>query len=421
MGFDISYLKNPSFGGSKYWLLFVDDCTSMKWSMFLRSKLDAIRAVVDFFKNMKVGNQEMVKFLRCDNSGENEGIRKTLEKDGFKVQMEFTSPNTPQENGKVERAFATLWGRTRAMLNNACFDELHRQGLWTECARCATMLSNLLSKNGSSPYELFYGKKANFGKGLRVFGEICIKSNRKGHQEKLQNRGDVGIFVGYPDNHYFDAFMRDTKKIVESRDVVWMGKSFDKFFNVKGVRNVTPVEEEDSNNEIGVTRLISEINLEETTEPVEEVEKETSNAEIPPSMRKRRRIDSDDDVEFGFIGAVVSDPKEPKTFNQAWNCITDERDDWREAIRKELLSMETRKVWNVIGLDEVPYGRKIIGCKWVFKKKRNGVQRARLVALGYSQVPGIDFSEPNHPSSLRWKSSGYSNGLYLLHGDLSLI
>jgi hypothetical protein len=52
--------------------------------------------------------------------------------------MEFTAPNMPQENGKVERAFATLWGRTRAMLSNACFNEEFRTGLWTECARCAT-------------------------------------------------------------------------------------------------------------------------------------------------------------------------------------------------------------------------------------------------------------------------------------------
>jgi len=396
LGFDISYLRNPSFGGSKYWLLFVDECTSMKWSLFLRRKTDAIRAVVSFVKDLQAGNPDMVKFLRCDNSGENESIRKTFEKEGVKVQMEFTAPNTPQENGKVERAFATLWGRTRAMLNNACFDEEHRQGLWTECARCATMLSNLLSKNGSSPYERFYGKKANFGRGLRVFGEVCVKSNRKSHKEKLKNRGDVGIFVGYPEDHHFDAyriFMGDTKKIVESRDVVWLNKSFSVFFNKKGVKNVTPVEEEDSDDELVMTRLVSDMKLKETSVEVEDVQEETSTDDVPPSMRKRRRIESDEEDMFGFIGAVASDPKEPKTFNQAWNSETSEREDWREAIRKELNSMKTRKVWDVVDLDKVPDGRKIIGCKWVFKKKRNGIQRARLVALGFNQVPGIDFSE----------------------------
>ena len=160
----------------------------MKWSLFLRRKSDAIKAVVDFVKSLKAGNQEMVKFLSCDNSGENEGIQKTLERDGIKVQMEFTVPNTPQENGKVERAFATQWGRIRAILNSARFEKEHRTGLWTEYARCTILLINLMSKNGSSPYERFYGKKANFGKGLLVFGEICVRSTRREAEKQGRSR-----------------------------------------------------------------------------------------------------------------------------------------------------------------------------------------------------------------------------------------
>ena len=34
-----------------------------------------------------------------------------------------------------------------------------------------------------------------------------------------------------------------------------------------------------------------------------------------------------------------------------------------------------------------------IGNKWVFKVKRNRTYRSRLVALGYTQIPGVDFMD----------------------------
>jgi hypothetical protein len=34
-------------------------------------------------------------------------------------QFEFTAPDSPQQNGKVERKFATLYGRVQAMINDA--------------------------------------------------------------------------------------------------------------------------------------------------------------------------------------------------------------------------------------------------------------------------------------------------------------
>ena len=43
--------------------------------------------------------------------------------------------------------------------------------------------------------------------------------------------------------------------------------------------------------------------------------------------------------------------------------------------------MIKRKVWRETNVDEIPDDRRLIGSKWVFKKKRNGVYRARLVGL----------------------------------------
>ena len=45
----------------------------------------------------------------------------------------------------------------------------------------------------------------------------------------------------------------------------------------------------------------------------------------------------------------------------------------------------------------MPLDRRCVKSKWVFKVKRNGVFRARLVACGYSQIPGGDFTENYSP------------------------
>ena len=60
---------------------------------------------------------------------------------------------------------------------------------------------------------------------------------------------------------------------------------------------------------------------------------------------------------------------------------------------KEFDSIEDKKVWMLKKRSKVPKHKKIIGNKWVFKIKDNGIYRSRTVAKGCSQVPGVDFVE----------------------------
>jgi hypothetical protein len=59
--------------------------------------------------------------------------------------------------------------------------------------------------------------------------------------------------------------------------------------------------------------------------------------------------------------------------------------------------MEKRDVWEIIDETDIPINCRFIKNKWIFKVKRNGIFQARLVACGYSQVPGINFSESFAP------------------------
>ena len=54
----------------------------------------------------------------------------------------------------------------------------------------------------------------------------------------------------------------------------------------------------------------------------------------------------------------------------------------------------------------MPKDQRCVKNKWVFKIKRNGVYRSRLVACGYSQIAGVDFSENYAPviNNVTWRT-----------------
>ena len=95
-----------------------------------------------------------------------------------------------------------------------------------------------------------------------------------------------------------------------------------------------------------------------------------------------------------LISTVTSGPTEPKTFQEArYSPVEEERNNWQMAIRKEIKSMIDSGVWRKVDRKNIPNNGRLIGNKWVFKIKRDGTYRARLVALGYSQIPGVDYTD----------------------------
>jgi transposase InsO family protein len=61
-------------------------------------------------------------------------VHQMVQKSNYNIKLEFTAPGTQLQNGKVERAFATLYGKNRSMLNSARLTTTFRQGLWASCA-----------------------------------------------------------------------------------------------------------------------------------------------------------------------------------------------------------------------------------------------------------------------------------------------
>ena len=102
--------------------------------------------------------------------------------------------------------------------------------------------------------------------------------------------------------------------------------------------------------------------------------------------------------EIAFVTSTMSDPDDPQSFQESsWGPDLRARKKWREAIHLEFKKMLDMGVWRHVKSEDHPNDHRSVGCRWVFKVKRNGVYHARLVAKGFSQIPGMEFTDNYSP------------------------
>ena len=72
---------------------------------------------------------------------------------------------------------------------------------------------------------------------------------------------------------------------------------------------------------------------------------------------------------------------------------------WKDAMQAEYESLTSNHVWELV---KPPKDCKLVSSKWIFKRKVGSTglveqYKARLVAQGYSQRPGVDYDETFSP------------------------
>jgi len=107
---DISLTEHESYGKAKFWLLVVNDATDFCWSFFLKSKSETKQVMIGLIKELSDKNKIKVKKIHCDNYGENRSFQQAAKEEHLVITFKFTARKMPQQNGCVERKFATLFG-----------------------------------------------------------------------------------------------------------------------------------------------------------------------------------------------------------------------------------------------------------------------------------------------------------------------
>nr|GEU47553.1 retrovirus-related Pol polyprotein from transposon TNT 1-94 [Tanacetum cinerariifolium] len=208
-------MRVKTINGNKYILVIIDDYTRFTWVKFLRLKDETPEVVIKFLKQIQVGLNKTIRFIRTDNGTEfvHHDLTNYYESVGIFHQKSVL--RTPQQNGVVERRNRTLVEADRTMLiflKALMF-------LWAEAVATACYTQNrslIHTRHHKTPYELVHNKKPDLTF-LRVFGALCYPINDSEDLGKLQPTTAIGIFVGYaPSRKGYRIYNKRTRRIMET-------------------------------------------------------------------------------------------------------------------------------------------------------------------------------------------------------------
>ena len=139
----------------------------------------------------------------------------------------------------------------------------------------------------------------------------------------------------------------------------------------------------------------------ETHKSAEPRQSSEENSPVPlrgEEAPRRSMRDKQKSHRHGYVVATVSNEQRDPVSVTEVKSSTDKLK-WEKAMEIEMKSLQLNGVWELV---EPPPNRKIIGSKWIFKRKvdADGIlerYKARLVAQGCTQKFGLDYEETFSP------------------------
>nr|GEZ00363.1 zinc finger, CCHC-type [Tanacetum cinerariifolium] len=237
------------------------------------------------------------------------------------------------------------------------------EGFWGEAMLMACCLLNRVpnKRNKTTPYELWYKKRPNL-LFLLVWGCRAVVRLPDPKRKTLGEKGIDYIFVGYAE--HFKAYRFYVIKpndsvsinsIIELRDAIF---DENRFYSILRPKDII-------------------LNSDES-------QRDDHSDDVPSEISEPRKD-------------CYNIEEDPRTYNEAMQSL--DATLWKEAIDDKIRSIMENNTWV---LSDLPPGCKLLGCKWIFKKKMKvdgtiDKFKARLVIQGFRQKAGIDYFDTYAP------------------------
>ncbi|WVZ06123.1 hypothetical protein V8G54_019469 [Vigna mungo] len=386
------------------------------WIYVLKNKSETFQKFKEWHTQIENQLGCRLKCLRTDNGLEfvSEEFNGFCKEKG--IRRHRTVVGTPQQNGLAERMNRTILERVRCMLLGSGLSK----AFWGEAANTAVYLINRSPSsalNFKTPMEVWSGRPADYSH-LRVFGSLALSHVRG---DKLDSRAAKCIFLGYTEGvKGYKLWRLDSpSKLIISRDVIFDETRMAMHPENSGSEKKILVEVEHTTNGAGTPG---------GTEENQTGEGQVENGRtIEENRSDKFRTDLGDHTD-GMSGEgshgkaagvdlrnyqLVRDrerriSKPTKRFGEvdlicyALNAAEDLNRSDESRSYKEALDSSDRHLWQGAMEEELvdlPKGKKVIGSKWIFKKKEDtpggekARYKARLVAKGFTQIEGVDYHE----------------------------
>ncbi|PKU86287.1 Retrovirus-related Pol polyprotein from transposon TNT 1-94 [Dendrobium catenatum] len=444
-----------SMDGFRYYVISIDDFTRFSWLYLMKSKQETLSKFRLLLQLISTQFKTTPKAFRSDGGGEytSHEFNNLLQSHGILRQL--SCPHTPEQNGLAERKHRHLLDLARTMLHAANLPNI----LWADAIATANYLVNRLpssSISNQTPFYRLHDQHPTYTH-LRIFGCQCFPWLRPYTPNKLLPRSQECTFIGYSPSHKgYKCLSPLSNKIFISRHVTFNENVFPYKLNPTQSTNpfptsnytpplvlippslainpMPPTSSQTNQTTVSILQNKQPTHISTETSSVQSIPPLISNPPAPnPSTRHiqtRLKSGITKPKHILSLHTSVSADQTPNSYAQAIK-----HPHWRQAMSEEFHALKKQSMWTLVSVpDQTP----ILGCKWTFKTKLlpNGkVERykARLVAQGYDQQYGVNYTETFSPvakmTTIRvlltlalnrnWEIRQLDVSNAFLHGDLA--